>query len=269
MMCILFITDWFYVLSDQCRVVPTFPCVAVPSSRPVSRMRDWDLPSLRERRVAFSLLSPSGVLLFSRVRLFSLSTRNPPIGLMTGLGVRALGDMGVTFSWARALVGREAEVVATSERVAGAMVLSSAALTVVVASESLTLVALAPLSSSNFPFLSRSLSFSFSFASLSGLIRSTMEVFLTLPSGQTSPFTPRPARPFLKAKKSPNFFLMFLEGAEERVVVSVAEEEEVLEVVVVEEGGAGADVLGGAGEVDSVGCALSGISSLCAFLQLR
>lgn len=62
---------------------------------------------------------------------------------------------------------------------------------------------------------------------------------------------------------------MFLEGAEERVVVSVAEEEEVLEVVVVEEGGAGADVLGGAGEVDSVGCALSGISSLCAFLQLR
>lgn len=262
MMCILFITDWFYVLSDQCRVVPTFPCVAVPSSRPVSRMRDWDLPSLSERRVAFSLLSPSGVLLFSRVRLFSLSTRNPPTGLMMGLGVRALGDTDVTSSWTGALVGRVVGMLGTSEGAAGAMVLSSAALTVLVASESLTPVALVPLSSSNFPFsLSRSFSLSLSFASLSGLIRSAMEVFLTLPSGPPSPFAPRPARTFLKAKKSPNFFLMFLEGAVEGVVVVVV----VLEVVtveeeeeVIEEGGARADVLGGAGgvEVDAVGCAL-------------
>lgn len=94
--------------------------------------------------------------------------------------------------------------------------------------------ALRMISSSTFSFsfsfsfsrsFSLSLSFSFSrsfsarAASRSGRMRSAIEVFLTFPSGAPSLLAPRPARTFLKAKKSPNFFLMFFVGAVEGVEV--------------------------------------------------
>lgn len=128
------------------------------------------------------------------------------------------------------------------------------------------LVALWMLSSSTFSFsfsfsfsrsFSLSLSFSFSrsfsarAASRSGRMRSAIEVFLTFPSGAPSLLVPRPARTFLKAKKSPNFFFMFFVGAVEVM--------EIVEVVV------GGEVVP---PVDSVGCALLRGTSLWCFLKV-
>lgn len=103
--------------------------------------------------------------------------------------------------------------------------------------------------------LSLSFSFSRSFsaraASRRGRMRSAIEVFLTFPSGAPSLLAPRPARTFLKAKKSPNFFFMFFVGAVEGV--------DVVEVVV------GGEVVP---QVDSAGCALLRGSSLWCFLKV-
>lgn len=71
------------------------------------------------------------------------------------------------------------------------------------------------------PFLSLSLSLSLSLASRRGRIRSTMEGLLTFtpsPPSTVPDLGARLPRALLKAKKSPNFFLMFLVGG---VVVAV------------------------------------------------
>lgn len=238
-------------------------------------MRDCDLPSLRERRMGLGLRSPSGVRLFSRVRLFSHSEGDTPgtgLGVLVGVG----GAAGDSIGASSVLHGDEAggmEVdaggisagVGAGEGALGD-ILSSLIGAVVVESVMVRMVgvavvvaALTTFSSSSFSLslsfsFSRSLSFSLSlsFASRSGRMRSAIEVFLALPSGPPSPLAPRPARTFLKAKKSPNFFLMFLEGA----VVGMG--------VVVE-------VVGGTvvTHVGSAGCALMRGSSLWCFLNTR
>lgn len=72
-------------------------------------------------------------------------------------------------------------------------------------------------------------------------MRSAMEVFLTLthsapPSSPPPPaLAARPARALLKAKKSPNFFFMFLEGF--AAVVEAVTQVKVVLVEVAQEGG--------------------------------
>lgn len=75
-------------------------------------------------------------------------------------------------------------------------------------------------------FFSFSRSFSARAASRRGRIRSAIEVFLLFPSDPPSPFIPRTARTFLKAKKSPNFFRIFFEEA--IAVVDVVVERDVV-----------------------------------------
>lgn len=197
------------------------------------------MPSRSERRVTLGLLSPSGVRLFSRVRLFSPSKGKI---VVTGLGVLVGGAAGVNVGTPSVLAGEEAGGVGV--RAGGAdgaesgmkrgegAILSSIVGTVGDESVMVGVVLGAFLSSSAFSFsfsfsrsFSLSLSFSFSrsfsarAASRSGRMRSAIEVFLTFPSGAPSLLAPRPARTFLKAKKSPNFFLMFFVGAAEGVEV--------------------------------------------------
>lgn len=230
--------------------------------------------------MGLGLRSPSGVRLFSRVRLFSHSEGDTPgtgLGVLVGVG----GAAGDSIGASSVLHGDEAggmEVdaggisagVGAGEGALGD-ILSSLIGAVVVESVMVRMVGVAVVvttfSSSSFSLslsfsFSRSLSFSLSLsfsrsfsaraASRSGRMRSAIEVFLALPSGPPSPLAPRPARTFLKAKKSPNFFLMFLEGA----VVGMG--------VVVE-------VVGGTvvTHVGSAGCALMRGSSLWCFLNTR
>lgn len=242
-------------------------------------MRDCDLPSLRERRMGLGLRSPSGVRLFSRSEG---DTTRTGLGVLVGVGGAAgdsAGTSSVLLGEEAGGVGVDAGGVSTGVRagegalgdilssITGAVVVESVMVRMVVVA--VVVIALTMFSSSSFSLslsfsfsFSRSLSFSLSLsfsrsfsaraASRSGRMRSAIEVFLTLPSGTPSPLAPRPARTFLKAKKSPNFFLMFLEGA----VVGMG--------VVVE-------VVGGAvvTDVGSAGCALMRGSSLWCFLNTR
>ncbi len=238
-------------------------------------MRDCDLPSLRERRMGLGLRSPSGVRLFSRSEG---NTTGTGLGVLVGVGGAAgdsAGTSSVLLGEEAGGVGMDAGGVSTGVGAGeGALgdILSSISGAEVVESVKVRMVvvtALTMFSSSSFSLslsfslsFSRSLSFSLSLsfsrsfsaraASRSGRMRSAIEVFFTLPSGTPSPLAPRPARTFLKAKKSPNFFLMFLEGA----VVGMG--------VVVE-------VVGGAvvTDVGSAGCALMRGSSLWCFLNTR
>lgn len=192
------------------------------------------------------------------------------LGVLLGVGGAAGGNVGTSSVLAgkeAGGMGEEAGAIdgagSVMKRVEGAILSSTLG---IVGDESVmmgvVLAALGMLSSSTFSFsfsFSRSFSFSLSFsfsrsfsaraASRSGRMRSAIEFFLTFPSGAPSPLAPRPARTFLKAKKSPNFFFMFFVGAVEGV--------EVVDVVV-------------RGEVvPQVGCALLRGSSLWCFLEVR
>lgn len=203
------------------------------------------MPSRSERRVALGLLSPSGVRLFSRVRLFSPSKGNivvTGLGVLVGVGDAAGGNTRTSSGLAGDEAGGVGVEAGATNGVGSAMkrgegaILSSTVGTVGDESVMMGVVlsALCMLSSSSFSFsfsfsfsrsFSLSLSFSFSrsfsarAASRSGRIRSAIEVFFTFPSGAPSLLVPRPARTFLKAKKSPNFFFMFFVGAVEGVEV--------------------------------------------------
>lgn len=213
-------------------------------------MRLWLLPSLSDLLVTFSLL-PSYCVPPSCSVTDVIVT-----GVSTGLGVwpgKIGSDVTASLSMFKSEVVVRSGVVAVVGVVSlgGVIVVTGEAVVSLPSPARWWLVAMVPsvmaaslemlISSTDFVPLSFSFSFSLSLslslslASRRGRMRSAIEVLLTFTPSPPPPSPPpalagRLARALLKAKKSPNFFLMVLEG--NAVVVDVTDE--------VTEGGAGA-----------------------------